>query len=148
MLRDTERLGLSDASSSVTVIEDRRAGLERYAARRGIKSRRFRDPKQLGVDLNRRADVAAYLMSHKFVHGNEIAATIRRTKDGDTTLFAGNDIDQGLLPTAAVWTARSALLALVSTAAIVGWTVPDDVDELLAQCDQMQARDGAAESAS
>jgi hypothetical protein len=83
--------------------------------------------------------VAAYLIAHKFVHGNEIALVQRVEKVGaDLTVITTRDTSVAPLPVLSVWAARSALLALIATAKMMAWEVPSIITDLLSRCEDLQ----------
>ena len=83
-----------------------------YARRHGIKPRPFGKVDARAEALGRLADLGAYKIAHRYVHGSHVtSARVRRLDESGVVLFSSADLDQGVLPIVAVWTTRSALIA-------------------------------------
>jgi hypothetical protein len=77
LVADVERMGLGDMSQQRRAMATQQQKLSGYVERHGLSLRPFGDLRSLGRRLHRSADVGAYLISHKYVHGNEIALLSR-----------------------------------------------------------------------
>lgn len=143
LVADVERMGLGDMSQQRRAMATQQQKLSGYVERHGLSLRPFGDLRSLGRRLHRSADVGAYLISHKYVHGNEIALLSRvEVRESGTRVFAARDLGAGLLPIVSVWATRSALLAYRSVAKMLHWQPPDVIFDLLAQCEDIQASNG------
>jgi hypothetical protein len=109
----TQIIQLGDADWSDIKADRHRRSREvlDYAANQGIRLKGIGHPEKRAVRLGRKADLWAYRLSHRFVHGSVVALSsrIRRFEDIDVWQFSDVDFNEaalGTLGVAAVWTSR------------------------------------------
>jgi hypothetical protein len=141
-----------DVTDQLVQLAARKAELERYAARLGVKTRAWKPTEKALADAHRRSDeYSAFRLTHHFVHGSALAASQRYSKIADDTAAVGGAAAQlDLWATdAALFAVYSLLHACRAACRIFVWPEPphlqglfDRVDGILASRSSEPADEG------
>jgi len=129
-----KRLGVTDdITSELAHIENQKRGVEQYRKRFGIeKLKRYSSEENLINKLNLDVDLWAFLYSHGFVHGEDIAQTFRRRKiQPDALAFFSHTADPGILAAVGLTAAQSVIDTHEAAGKMFGWQVSPELQELI-----------------
>jgi hypothetical protein len=106
-------------------MEERRQSLKKYQRERGIgRIRRFPQHRDLAERFGRTEELLTYQSSHEFVHGSDIAISVRRVSQGDVFRHYLRQGHVGVLAEVTHFVVQSLLLAHRSCCSIAGWSDP------------------------
>jgi hypothetical protein len=147
--QQAKKLGVTDdITSELAHSEDQKRAMENYRKRLGIeKLKRFSSEENLIKKLNLNVDLWAFLYSHAFVHGEDIAQTFRRRKIQTNVLaFFSHNADPGLLAAVGLTAAQSAIDTHEAAGQMFGWQVSTEFQKLIEDLDDLQRRLNARSS--
>jgi hypothetical protein len=131
-----------DVTDELVRLDARKAELERYAARLGVRTRAWKPNEKALADAHGRSDeYSAFRLAHHFVHGSALAASQRYSTIADDTAAVGGPAAQ-LDPWAtdgALFAVYSLLHACRAACRIFDWPEPPQLQRLLDRVDGILA---------
>ncbi|HMJ02283.1 MAG TPA: hypothetical protein VK506_05040 [Conexibacter sp.] len=137
---EAQSRGGGDASEELEGLGARRASVERFAAEKGVGTRRWKlDEKKLADEHGRGDEYIAFRLTHHFVHGSTMAVSQRYSKGDDDTVLVGGHAAalEVWAPDAGLFGAISLLHACRAVCRTFEWPEPPELAGLLARTEQL-----------
>jgi hypothetical protein len=142
-LQQGKRLGVTDdITSELAQIEKEKKKVEIYRKQLGIeKLKQFSSEENLIKKLNLKVDLWAFLHSHGFVHGEDIALRHRRHKiQADTLAFFSHTVDPDFLAGVGLAAAQAILDTHEAAGKMFGWQISPELQELIENFEELKRR--------